>query len=209
MRVHFVAVPGDTHAAVYVHERLSGNFCSSRFSVDGSSGKLVPFGQRARVFTCADATFVVVVGLSHGSTYTATVRSRELDADDWGSESPHSQALSLCNASQIPGAPVATKHGEDGIFIRWAVPFGTTNVALFLWRDRDLNLIDHATGMIVKFGTSGITGWPVTSTQCVVSGLSSAKYACMIACYNGVLWGTCSPYSTSVWIACSAEVFHR
>jgi len=208
LRVHFAAVPGDTHAAVYIHERRKGTLCWLRFSVDGISGKVVPFGQCARAFTCADANCVLVEGLSFDSTYTATVRSREPDADEWGSESPHSQELSLCNASQIPGAPVVTKHGEAAILIRWAVPFGTTNVALFVWRDKDLYLIDHATGAVVEFGKPGLTGWPVMSTQCFVEGLSDGKYACMIACYNGVLWGTCSPYSTSVLIACGAKVVH-
>lgn len=201
VRVHFVAVPGDTHVAVYIHARCRGDLVSSRCSVDGFSGKVVPFGDRARAFTCADANFVVVVGLSHESTYTATIRSRASDAVDWGSESPHSYAISLCNAFQIPGAPVAVKHGDDGILIRWAVPYGTTNVALFVWRDKDLHIIDHATGALVKFGTPGLMGWPVTSTRCLVDGLPDGEYVCMIACYNGVLWGTCSPHSTLLRIA--------
>ena len=209
VRVHFAAVPGDTHAVVYIHVLFPGNRCSTRFSVDGLSGKIVPFGQRACTFTCADGNCCVIVGLSSDSTCTATIRSREPNAVDWGPESPHSQPLSLCNASHIPGAPVAGKHGEDAILIRWAVPYGTTNVALFVWLDRDLNLIDCTTGALMKFGTPGVTGWPVTLTQCLMKGLSDGKYKFMIACYNGVLWGACSPHSSPVWITCNAEVAQR
>jgi len=206
MRVHFAAVPGDTYAAMYIHERLNGTLYSTRFSVDGISGMVVPFGQRANPFKCINGNCIDIVGLSTYATYTATLRSREPDAIDWGPESPHSEILSLCNASQIPGAPVATKQGEDAILVRWNVPFGTSNVAVFIWHNRNLNVIDYTTRTQMKFGSHGVTGWPITTTQCLVTNLPEGKYDFTIACYNDVLWGTCSPHSTSTWIARSTEL---
>ena len=199
-RVRFAAVPGDSHVVVYIHVH-DGSSGVARYVVDGASGRLVPFGERACAFACVDTSCVEVVGLVPESTYTATIKSREADVVDWGYESPHSCALSLCNASPIPGAPVVEAEGVDCIRLRWAVPHGTTTVAVFLWRDRDLHVIDFVTATLMKVGAPEAMGWPVSSTHCVLRALPMGKYACMIACYNGVLWSRCSPYSASVWIS--------
>lgn len=204
-RVRFAAVPGDANVMVYIHVH-TGPDGITRFVVDGGSGRLVPFGQRARAFACADTNSVIVVGLSLESTYTATIRSREQDVVDWGAESPHSFPLTLCTASPIPGAPVVDARGSDAIRIRWAVPFGTKAAALFIWHDRELYVIDHKTEKLMKLGAPHSTGWPVSSTECVARGLAVGKYECMIACYNGGLWSRCSPHSASVTIATCTDM---
>ena len=200
-RVRFVAVPGDAHVAVYMHVHAhDGGGGVGRFVVDGVSGRLVPFGQRASAFSCDDTSCVVVVGLVPESTYTATIRSRERDVVDWGAESPHSCALSLCGAAPVPGAPLVGGEGVDGMRIWWSVPFGTTTVAVFVWCERDLRVVDYATATLMRVGAPEVMGWPVSCTECVLRGLGVGKYVCMIACYNGVLWSRCSPYSAPVWI---------